>query len=348
MVPGYYLLKWPYTGLWKWAQLLNSPRPVVVYATTPLDIVVLKPVLRHLPLIPILPRNRKTKSYANRLGFPCISHPAFPRVVLMARHSAHLFSCPEIIRIGFRHGPYCFKAFAKSEYYNLFHLFFMTSEKEVEKARACGILTGKAIGFPKLDPAFDGTWNEETLLPYRNSLGLTGDKPTVIFTSTWDRSGMSAIDQWISFLPQIAKTYHVLITVHPWMSSRYVKVLRKMPGIHFIEDPDILPYLLVSDCLVGDMSSIIAEFCALDKPMVTFRVPRGSRVLPEIEAMLEEISVRIDRSSELFKAIEVCLENPNAQREFRQKAIATIFGSLDGKAGLRAAEIIRKWVPGLE
>lgn len=347
MVPGYYLLKWPYTGLWKLANFLRSPRPVVVYATCPLDIVILKPVLKYLPPLPILPRNRKTKSYAERLGFSCISHPAFPRAVLMARHSAHFFPCPEIIRIGFRHGPYCFKAFAKSEYYNLFHLFFMTSEVEVEKARACGILSGKAIGFPKLDPAFDGTWNEETLAPYRKSLGLDHKKPTVIFTSTWDKSGMSAIDQWISYLPELAKKYHVLVTVHPWMSSRYVKRLQSTPGIHFIEDPDILPYLMLSDCLVGDTSSIIAEFCALDKPIVTFRVPRGPRSLPEIEEMLEEISIRIDRGSELATALQRCLENPNERKAFRHKAIATIFGILDGKAGLRAAEIIREQIPDL-
>ncbi len=347
MVPAYYLLKWPYTGLWKLAHALNPPRPVVVYAAAPLDIVVLKPVLKHLSPIPILPRNRKTKSYAIRLGFSCISHPAFPRAVVMARHSAHLFPCPEIIRIGFRHGAYCFKAFAKSEYYNLFHVFFMTSEKEVEKARACGILCGKAIGFPKLDPAFDGTWNEKSLASYRVSLGLSKEKPTVIFTATWDRSRMSAIDRWILLLPELAKTYHILVTVHPWMSLRYVRRLREMPEIHFIQDPDVLPYLILSDCLVGDTSSIIAEFCALDKPMVTFRVPRGPRSLPEIEEMLEEISIRIDHGSQLSKAIERCLKNPDEKRAFRQKAISTLFGTLDGKAGLRAAEIIRENVPGL-
>ncbi len=347
MVPGYYLLKWPYTGFWKLAQWFGSPRPVVVYATHPLDIVVLKPVLKYLPPIPVLPRNRKTKCYATRVGFSCISHPAFPKAVLMARHSGHLFPCPDIIRIGFRHGAYSFKAFAKPEYYNLFHVFFMTSEAEVEKAKAAGIRNAKAIGFPKLDPAFDGTWNEKTLAPYRQSLGLDREKPTVIFTATWDRSGMSAIDQWIGLLPELSKTYHILVTVHPWMSFRYVRILQKMREIHFIQDPDILPYLLLSDCLVGDTSSIIAEFCALDKPIVTFRVPVGPRSLPEIEQLLEEISIRIDRSSELGNAIQHALDSPNEKRLFRQKAALKMFGPLDGKAGLRAGEIIRQWLPEL-
>jgi len=63
-------------------------------------------------------------------------------------------------------------------------------------------------------------------------------------------------------------------------SGRYVRTLRRMKGIHFVEDPDILPYLILADCLIGDTSSIIAEFCALDKPIVTFSVPAaGGRFL---------------------------------------------------------------------
>jgi hypothetical protein len=342
VIPSYYLIKGTYCPAWRAADRLGRTLPAAAYCAVPLDVVVLKPVLKHLPPMPIAAKNRDTAEYARGLGMEVKPTPVFPKTVIMCRHAAHRFPCGGITRIGFRHGAYTFKSFAGAEYYNAFNAYFVTGRDEIRRAEEHGIRTARAVGFPKLDPAFDGSWTAETLEPVRNRLGLDHGRPTVIFTATWDKSGMSALDRWIPVLPGLASRYNILATVHPWTSGRYVRALRRMEGIRYIEDPDVLPYLLLSDCLVGDSSSIIAEFCALDKPIVTFRVPAGRRSVPEVREMLGRISLQIEAAGELPSAIGRVLENPGERRDARREASLHMFDRLDGRAGLRAAEIIKR------
>lgn len=342
MIPSYYILKGPYCLLWRLAGRMGRRPAVAAFCAVPMDVALLRPVLKHLPAMPVVVKNRRTARYARSLGMTVRFWPVFPDAVIMCRHAAHLFPCESIVRIGFRHGAYTFKAFAGAKYYNAFDAYFLTGREELERAVRHGIRSARAVGFPKLDPAFDGTWTPEKLEPLRRKLALDPDKSTVIFTATWDRSGMSAVDRWARSLLPLTDRYNILATVHPWTSGRYVRAIRRTKGVRFIEDPDTLPYLLLADALVGDSSSIIAEFCGLDKPMVTFRVPSSRRSVPHVREMLDRISLRVDSAEELPAAIAAALGNPGKLRPARAEAARHMFDSLDGKAGLRAAEIIKK------
>jgi hypothetical protein len=347
MIPSYYILKGPYCLLWRLAGRLGRRPAAAAFCAVPMDVALLMPVLKHLPAMPVVVKNRRTARYARSLGLSVRFWPVFPDAVIMCRHAVHLFPCESIVRIGFRHGAYTFKSFTGAKYYNAFDAYFLTGREELERSRAHGIRSARAAGFPKLDPAFDGTWTPERLEAFRRRLGLDPDKPTVIFSATWDRSGMSAVDRWIPALPGLAGRYNLLATVHPWTSGRYIRALRRTKGVRFVEDPDTLPCLLLADVLVGDSSSIIAEFCGLDKPIVTFRVPASRRSVPHVREMLDRISLRIDKAEELPAAIAAALENPGERREARREASRHMFDSLDGKAGLRAAETILEMLPGL-
>ena len=211
----------------------------------------------------------------------------------------------------------------------------------MEIAQKNGISSTCAIGFPKLDPAFDGTLNESTLESFRQKAKLDPNRNTVIFTATWDKSGMSAIDHWIGKLHTIADTCNVLVTVHPWMSSHYITRLRRMDNIYFIDEPDALPYLMLADVMIADHSSIIAEFCALNKPIITFKTFQTQRSPNEIRTLLQNISIQIRLFSELQPAIEECLKNPDMKRKQRGAANTLMFDHFfDGKAGKRAADMI--------
>ncbi len=347
MVLSYHLSKYPYRLLWHLLHMLGRTRDVAVYVSDPLDYVVLQPVLRHLPAVPFVVRNRRTARFLKQSGVTSQRMPAFPRAVIMCRHATHRFPERRILKIGFRHGAYHFKTFAKAQYYNAFDVYFMTSAREVEEARARGITTARAVGFPKLDPAFDATYDEEALEGIRSVACIDPSKKTVIFTATWDKSNMSAIGKWIDMVDALTHRYNVLVTVHPWMSSKYVNRLRKLKVARYLEHPDVLPYLLLSDVLVGDTSSVIAEFCALDKPIITFRVPTSTRTVPEISRLLADISIQINHTDELEEAIEESLTHPRAKSAERQQAIVDIFGVLDGHAGERAASVIRELLPSL-
>ena len=265
-----------------------------------------------------------------------------PDVLLMARHAAYRFPEPKIKKIGFRHGAYHFKKFAGTKAYQAFDCFFVTSQAEVALAHSLGIGNTTAIGFPKLDPAFDNSITAADLEALRRKLQLNPEKSTVLFSSTWDKSGMSAVSLWLMQLPAAAEKYNVLVTLHPFMSQKIVRKIKRIRSVHLITDPDVLPYMLLADVMISDMSSIIAEFCALNKPIITFQVPSARRTEAEIVDLLKKISIRIADAAELFPALAHCLDQPDELAAARMVANNLMFDALDGLAGQRAAAHIRQ------
>jgi CDP-glycerol glycerophosphotransferase (TagB/SpsB family) len=312
----------------------------VVYCAEPMDYVILKPVLRHMPPLPYVVKNRLTRSYLKSLGLDVRRWPVFPRSVIMCRHAAALFPEPRVVKIGFRHGAYHFKKFTRPDRYNSFDIYFVTSPREEEDAKAAGITSARSGGYPKLDPAFDGTMSPAFLDRIRAGARTDPAKRTILFTATYDGSGMSAIGRWIGSLERFSGSYNVWVTLHPWISGKYVLRLKTMGSVFFIEDYDILPYIVACDVMVGDMSSILAEGCALNKPMVTFRLPAARRTPDDIAALVGRFSVRIDTAEELDRAVGACLRDPSALQGARMEANRIFFETLDGKAGLRCARKI--------
>lgn len=327
--------------LWNLVHLFKKNPELVVYCADPLDYVVLKPVIDHLPEAIVVAKNGKTARYLKTKGIAFRRMPSFPTAVIMCRHAAHKFPVKEIIKIGFRHGAYHFKAFARARYYNSFDCYFVTSQTEEKLARAHGITSAIAIGFPKLDPLFDGTFDAVRLDAYKKLAGIDSRKQTLLFTATWDKSGMSAIEKWIHRLHQLTAKYNVLVTVHPWISKKYLRKLRRIDGIFFIESPDVLPYLLIADVMVGDTSSILAEFCVLDKSIVTFRTASTKRTDPELDMLIQKFSTRIENFEELKSAVEFELAHPGNKSQDRKTATKIMFDDPAAGAGKKAAERIQ-------
>jgi CDP-glycerol glycerophosphotransferase (TagB/SpsB family) len=348
VVFSYYLLWLPYRFIWHILKFFNKNPKVIFYCGDLLDYVVFEPVQKYLPRIPIVAKNRSVQKELADYGVNSSVYPSFPECVIMCRHALHKFPEPNIQKIGMRHGAYHFKKFTKASRYNAFDIYMVTSQKEVELAQKMGIHSTKAMGFPKLDPAFDGTYNQNALNHYRKKANIDDTKSTVIFTATWNKSGMSAIEKWVDKIGALSDKYNVLASVHPWTSAEFKETLRTTTGVYFIEEPHVLPYLMIADVFVGDTSSIIAEFCALDKPIITFRVPETRRSLEEIRKMLQEISIQIDKFEEVPQALEYSLNHPDEKSELRQKYNQIMFYNLDGNAGKRAAEAIAELVPSLE
>ena len=344
MVFSYYIKKYPYKAMWRLSRLFGNPPKISAYIAMPMDYIVLKPVLKHFPDMHYIAKNSETLEYLKSEGIDNVSKYGYPDVVIMCRHSTYRFPEEKIIKIGFRHGAYHFKAFVSADDYNTFDLYFMTSEKEVAIAKELGIVSAVSGGFPKLDPAFDGTMNDKYLLPYREKAKLNPNKRTIIFCTTWDGSGMSAIEKWAEKLDELTSQYNIVVTLHPWVSQKYYKLIENNPEVYLINENDVLPYLMIADIMVGDISSIIAEFCALDKPIITFKVQAGKRIVPEIVEIISDISIQINEFSELNEAIEHSLNNPVEKSPARQAANKIMFDTLDGKSGERAAQVIKEFI----
>jgi len=247
-----------------------------------------------------------------------------------------------------RHGAYHFKRLTDARNYNAFNLYLMTSEADVQAGLQIGVKSALAVGFPKLDPAFDGTMTPMYINQMRNRLHLPQNKPVLLFTATYDSSGMSGIAFWYDRLSALTNQYAVLVTLHPWISDTYRQIIKQTEGAWLIEDYDIVPYICLADVCIGDTSSILAECCALDKPMLTWKVERAKRSLDEIEQILDKISHRLQSFDDLFELIPYALHHREELAPQRAQANRVFYDRLAGKAGQRAADAITKLLPELE
>ncbi|MBN2830024.1 MAG: CDP-glycerol glycerophosphotransferase family protein [Candidatus Cloacimonetes bacterium] len=335
-----YLISYPYKLIWRVHKLIRKSYQVDFYCGGYTDYICFKSIHRLKPEIRIVARNRKTQNELASYGIKSVAYPTFPDMVIMARHLARKYPESRIIKIGMRHGAYHFKDFVASHKYNAFDNFMLTSTHEVSLATEKGITNGLAIGFPKIDPMFNGEITTKELAQLKDKLRLDPAKKTILFTATWDRNGYSAVDKWIDRIEELSTDYNVLVTVHQWLSPQKKELLANYQHIRYIKDKDILPYLMISDVMIADISSIIAEFCSLNKPIITFRIAEIKRFTNEISTMLDEISYRIDTFDELRDALLRAIEHPEQHAEKRMYYNRIMFDELDGKASQQAIKVI--------
>jgi len=342
MVLSYFIYKYPYKLLWNLKHKFSNNSQLAFYCADPLDYEMFSSISKYLPKLIIIAKNKKTREYLTSRGIKYQRMPSFPSVVIMARHMPYKFPEKKIIKIGFDHGLYQFKRWTSAKNYNDFNIYFVSSESQVKIANTHGIKSVKAIGYPKLDKAFNGEYDEEYLNKLKKYTNIDVTKKTILFTTTWDVAGLSAIDKWIDNIELLTSDYNIIVTVHTWTKDKYKQKLKSTRNIFFIEEFDVTPYLLISDLLVGDYSSIIGEFCAFDRPIITFRVPESEKTIREILQLIENISKQISSFDELKNVLVNCLEYPNEKSVQRNEANKLLFFKLDGKAGQRAAKEIKK------
>jgi len=347
MVFSYYFIRFPYVFFWKLLKLFRSKKTFILYCEDPLDAILFRTVQQHLKPVPVVAKNRRVQKKLRELGFKSKLPPVFPDVLIMFRNAAWKFPCKDIVKIGFDHGAYNFKRFPKAYYYNMFDLYFMSSSADIARANARGIRTVKAVGFPKIDPAFDGSITQDQLDILAHDIGLLPTKKTLLFSATWDGSSMSAIHLWYNRIAELKDQYNIMVTLHSAMSESYCTALQNTQGIYYIRDYEILRYIMLADVCIGDTNSLLAEFCMLNKPIITFRVPKTPRTMADVIELIESISVRIDNFDQVVPAVEEILKNPAQYLERHKKTLTTLIDSPDGKAGFRAAQEIIRLVPEL-
>ncbi len=321
--------------------------PIVFYCPELIDYFTFEPVQNHLRQISIVTNNSRVKSYLQSKGIMSASMPVFPKAVIMSRHATHKFPCNSIIQIGLRHGPYHFKRMTDAANYNQFDLYLFSSKEDLKAAEELGVKVGKAVGFPRLDHALNCSYSDSYINDLIVKYHISSDKPTVLFTATWDGSGMSAIEEWADKLHSLTPYYTVLVTIHPWTNKKHRAQILHTPDVYLVADEDVNPVLTLVDLCVGDTSSILAECSALLKPIITFSGLKGKRSLPEIEHLLKLISIPVDNFEQIHKLVPQIIKSPSCYFASRTEANKTMFDTLDGQAGKRAAAEILKLLPEL-
>ncbi len=338
MVFSEILLKIPYSIVWKISNFFRKSDLIAFYCHELLDYEIFRNVHKLLPKIQVIAKNKKlAKDLGAKYGVNCQIYPVFPDVVIMARHSLHLFPTSNIIKIGLRHGAYHFKYFISAEKYNKFDLFFFTSISEVEQSAKLGIKNAEYGGFPKCDTLFD----EKIKIEANNlkELLVYPDKPTILFSSTWDKSGIAGVHFWYDRLEELSGKYNVLVTLHPWVNMQIVDKIKKTKNVKLISNDEIYKYMLISDVFVADVSSIIAEFMLLWKPIFTFKIPIKGRLSEEIYDLLEKYTIRIANFDELNGEINRVLQERNKKWDYDHCLNLFFSGNLGRHSQIMAGKI---------
>ncbi|MCT4613296.1 MAG: CDP-glycerol glycerophosphotransferase family protein [Marinifilaceae bacterium] len=111
---------------------------------------------------------------------------------------------------------------------------------------------------------------------YKNKLlSDSNKKKIVLYAPTFSPSCTSAFDMNVG-LEKLVKEREclVLVKLHDKTSdelkAKYRKLAKENKNILYIEDTNILRYLIAADIMISDTSSVIYEFLLLDKPVITY------------------------------------------------------------------------------
>ena len=204
-------------------------------------------------------------------------------------------------------------------------------------------------GYPQMDPLFRR--DPPPALP------LDPARPTLLYAPTWNLGLSSAAmlgERLVDLVRAQAPGLNVVIKPHPvigdwrprWMAG-WARLAAAHRGVHLVEDThaDVVPYLLASDVLLSDASSVVFEFLALDRPIVLVTNPRH-RADPawlddDIVWRWRDLGHEIADARELPEAVAAALDDPGARGERRRSYAQTLFGQFtDGRNADRAAEHI--------
>ena len=204
-------------------------------------------------------------------------------------------------------------------------------------------------GYPQLDPLF-----RRAPVP---ALPLEPARPTVLYAPTWSLGLTSATmfgERLVELVRAQAPGVNVIIKPHPvigdwrprWM-ARWARMAAAHPGVHLVRDThaDVVPYLLASDVLVSDASSVIFEFLALDRPIILVTNPRHTAdpawAPDDIVWRWRDVGHEIHDVRELPAAVSLALRDPGARQERRQAYARILFGRFtDGRNAERIAALI--------
>jgi hypothetical protein len=206
------------------------------------------------------------------------------------------------------------------------------------------------VGYPKIDPLVNA---RGTAREHAAALGLDPARPTAIFAPTF--SPASALNHAGEHIIQtlLARGCNVIAKLHDRSldpDPRYNggvnwrERLGRYRGPHFLlaASGDSNPFVLASDLMVTDHSSIGFEFCALDRPLIVYDAPgliEAARINPAKVLLLRSAATVVHDPATLAEAVREALAAPQAASAARARAAGEVFYR-PGGATTRALRLI--------
>lgn len=161
----------------------------------------------------------------------------------------------------------------------------------------------------------------------------------ILYAPTFS-SKMESASDLIDYIPQmINENEFWFLKFHELMPDKIIEQYKLiLPQNAYIipKKADITPYLIDSDIMISDTSSVIYEFMILNKPVITYKT-----------IAREDKGINITNHNELRSAIDKLTANPGILAEHIKKHINEINPYLDGKIAERIINSLEKIDPNL-
>jgi hypothetical protein len=197
-------------------------------------------------------------------------------------------------------------------------------------SRVMGHFTVIETGWPKLDPLFS---------PAVEPLNVARDRPVVLYASTFTKRLTSA-PYLLDAVGALARSgrWRWLVTLHPKLPADVVRQWRALEGeyLQYVETDTVIPFLKAGDAMVCDTSSIMMEFMAQVRPVVTFR--NGGAPARHF--------VNITEPHELQGAIEQALARPAELMAHVHRYAHAIHTHRDGCSSERVLDAVESFIYG--
>jgi hypothetical protein len=238
------------------------------------------------------------------------------------------------------------------------YLIFVESEYRKRRIAELGVQGSSevfVVGYPKLDPIFQGRFRREEILA---RWGLDPAKKTVLYAPTYKPTSLDAIGE--SILTE-TRDYNLLVKLHHyswrgkyaphWHHKMFEKAVPAYRHARLVppEEHNILPFIFAADTMVSEASSTIFEFLALGKVGIIYDLPcdrlkhhDGTPILDEDNrGFLQGAFVHTNSADKLGRAIEKALDPTPEMRQKVEHYRDQLFYRLDGKASERIVDIIQ-------
>ena len=204
-------------------------------------------------------------------------------------------------------------------------------------------------GYVQMDPLFR---NDPLPMPFT----LPADHRTVLYAPTWNAALSSAPmlgDRLVELIRGRRRDLSVVIKPHPgtrehrpeWIAT-WRALAEADADVHLVEDPatDVMPYLKAADLLISDVSGVIFEYLAVDRPIILITNPdryTESHFLDPtgIEWRWRDVGDELHDVEGLPAAVDRALNDPRIGADRRAYYRRQLFGDLtDGRAAERLVE----------
>ncbi len=209
----------------------------------------------------------------------------------------------------------------------------------------------KVCGHLPLDPLFRGTAvsTPGALMDASATvLYAPGLRPQMASPDLLGENAVDLIRGGRSDVTLVIKPHPESFIRQPGWIEMWSKAAKAHERVVFVDDPDadIVPYLKAADVLVSDVSSVIFEYLAVDRPILLLKNPDFAAdeygYDPQgIEWRWREIGREIGSVDDLARAVDLALKTPDAGTELRARYRQALFGdTTDGLAAERLIELI--------